>query len=62
MPADFIDIHLDILRDTTAAWQVSDGDVTVWLPKSQVDTDGMEVGDSGLVSMPEWLAVERGLA
>lgn len=35
------------------------GDV-VWLPKSQLE-DWPDVGDSGEVLMPEWLAEEKGL-
>ncbi len=33
---------------------------TVWLPKSQIE-DWPEVGDSGDVILPEWLAIEKGL-
>lgn len=32
----------------------------VWLPLSQVEVDG-DVGTVGTVTMPEWLAQERGL-
>lgn len=57
----YIDVHVDILRETDKAWLVSDGDREVWLPKSQVDTDGLEVGCSGPIFLPEWLALDKGL-
>ena len=61
LPPDFVDVHVDILRETDKAWQVTDGDVTVWLPKSHVETDGLKVCCSGKIFLPEWLAHDRGL-
>ena len=39
-------------------------DLEVWIPKSQIDDDSevTKRGDKGELIIPEWLAVERGLA
>ena len=54
---DIIDVEdLKLIRETNAAWHVTDGGVTVWLPKSlvkQIDGDTFR--------MPEWLANKEGL-
>lgn len=50
-----VELKLDIKQETDKAYLVSDGDVTVWLAKSQVNYDGDEF------SVPEWLAKEKGL-
>ena len=42
---------------TDLSWRFSDGDVEVWLPKSQCEWDEEE----GMMTMPEWLAMEKGL-
>jgi hypothetical protein len=49
------DVEIEILQETDKAVRVTDGAVTVWLPKSQV-----EIAD-GVATMPEWLAIEKGL-
>ena len=36
------------------------GDEDVWIPKSLLD-DWPEVGESGEIEIPEWLAIEEGL-
>jgi hypothetical protein len=60
--SDFIDIAVTIRHQTDAAILVSDGsirdekEVMVWLPKSQV-----EINDDQTITLPEWLALEKGL-
>lgn len=44
-------------RDTERAYAIEDDDGIVWLPKSQVDLDESD----GTFTMPEWLAIEKGL-
>jgi hypothetical protein len=52
-----VDIEGEIREPGTAlAVQFYDGERTVWLPRSQI-----EINDDGTVSMPEWLAMEKGL-
>ena len=62
---------LYVHRETERAWLVSetgdDSDATIWLPKSQVETDERNVAIDKQEStiyeftVPEWLAREKGL-
>jgi hypothetical protein len=54
--SDLVDIAGEIRAQTEKAIQFYDGDVTVWLPRSQI-----EIGDDGTVAMPMWLAKDKGL-
>jgi hypothetical protein len=54
------EITVEIIRESDRAILVSDGDVQEWLPKSQCEYEG-EVGQTVVVSMPEWLATDKGL-
>lgn len=61
MRSDVIDITVTKLAETDAAVKVCDGDeVGVWLPKSQIE---IEPAKGGLftVTLPEWLATNKGL-
>ncbi len=59
---DMITIHADILQVTDAAVLITCGGEEVWLPLSQIDFDG-ERGDMNVsISLPEWLADEKGLS
>ena len=60
MSRETTEITLEILRESARAIQVTDGDVTEWLPKSQLEYEG-EVGQTVMVTIPEWLARERNL-
>ena len=55
-----IEVTVDIVRETEKALLINDGTQEVWLPKSQITwtlrRDGMLD-----ISMPEWLAEEKGL-
>ena len=58
------EIELDLLwkAETAAAYLVTDNDVTVWLPKSQVDVEeSAELHEVCTFLVPEWLATEKGL-
>lgn len=57
---DEIDICVEFLKESDRAIKVSDGNVEEWLPKSQIEYDG-EPGDTITVTMPNWLALEKGL-
>lgn len=50
------DVAVEIKHETQAAWLVHDGDQDVWLPKSQCEDNG-----DGTFTLPEWLAIEKGL-
>lgn len=61
--SDLIDLTLRLHQITARAILVSDSgdtDDAVWLPKSQVEFDEIKPGIVE-VTLPEWLALERGL-
>ena len=59
---DMITVHADILQVTDAAVLIACGGGEIWLPLSQIYFDG-ERGDTNVsVSLPEWLADEKGLS
>lgn len=52
---DIIEIACIIKYQTEKAVLINDGDKDVWLPLSKVDVSENEV------SLPEWLALDKGL-
>jgi hypothetical protein len=54
-----VDVEIDgsIQHETDLAYLFHDGQVAVWLPKSQVKWDE----DTSTMTMPEWLAIEKEL-
>lgn len=51
-----VEVEGEVIYETALAWLLNiDGD-QVWLPKSQVEDHG-----DGTFTVPEWLALERGL-
>ena len=63
MSNEITDLTVKVYAQTEKALQVSiDEDTKVWLPRSQIEHLG-EAEESGLVdlSIPEWLALEKGL-
>lgn len=56
MPRDHELVDVDGETQTEKAVQFFDGSKTVWLPRSQI-----EINDDGTVTMPEWLAMDKGL-
>lgn len=67
--SDLTDLTLYKRAETALAILVSDDGVekhAVWLPKSQIEYAPVDSGVGGaknivLVTLPEWLAIERGL-
>ena len=58
---DPIEITVVIIRETDAALLLNDGTSKEWVPKSQISyPDGAGPGDMVEVTMPEWLAQDRG--
>lgn len=51
------DISGEIHGETERAYRFYDGKTMVWLPKSQCEWDDQ----SHVMTMPEWLALEKGL-
>ena len=52
-----IDIAGELRGETENAYRFFDGATIAWLPKSQVEWDQ----DAKTMTMPEWLALEKGL-
>jgi hypothetical protein len=64
MKSDLVDIVVQIHHRTERAILVSDDgdrDNAVWLPLSQIEVMPKESGMAE-IAMPEWLAVDKGLA
>jgi len=62
MKSDLIDIAVQLHHETEKAWRVSDtgeNDKAVWIPKSQAELE--PDGGVHLLTLPEWLANEKGL-
>ena len=56
-PNDDIDLELELIDQSDDAFQVSVGDETWWVPKSLCSYDEM----NGWLTIPEWLALEKGM-
>ena len=62
----YVEITVHFFYETDAAILVSDDDTdgsAVWLPKSKIQcpAGGVQRHDVIEVTMPEWLAIEKGL-
>lgn len=62
MARELVDIEVLIAHETERAVMIKEAEDSepIWLPKSQVEIHG-DVGDTGTITLPEWLAEERGL-
>ena len=64
MSDDKVEICCDILKETDEAFLVRQGDLEVWVPKSQFveNPDEYMEGDENVsFSIPIWLAEKKGL-
>ncbi len=63
MKSNVIDISVQVLHETSAAVLVTDSipEKGVWLPKSQIEIEMSEVEGIHTVTLPEWLALDKGL-
>lgn len=63
MPKQLTDIEVEIRAETDLAVQVFDGKTTAWLPKSQIEIERPRAGHKAptIVTLPEWLAKDKGL-
>lgn len=63
---DFVEVDVTITHETAKAFKVTtDGVDEIWLPKSQLGSQGTitrdsSEGDNGTVILPSWLAIEKG--
>ena len=61
MKSNLIDVACTFKHETKAAWLVNDGDRDIWLPKSQCEVDIAGDNTTCIVTLPEWLAIEKEL-
>jgi len=63
MKSNIIDIDVEVVHKTAMAVLVHTGDKenAVWLPLSQIDVEYSRLGGISNVTLPEWLALEKGL-
>lgn len=57
MSQETITIEATLLHETPRAYRINDGKREAWLPKAEVEYDP----DEETFTMPEWLAMDRGL-
>ena len=60
--SDLIDVAVQLHHETEKAWLVSDdGDKkrAIWIPKSQAEIEAK--GGAHILTMPEWLALDKRL-
>jgi len=61
-----VEISCSFLRATARAVLIEDGNDEVWIPRSQIidsdkDIDSLEREDEFTITIPQWLADEKGL-
>ena len=56
MKCDLIDLDVRLIHETPLAWLFYDGRKETWLPKSMCEFDR-----AGVLTLPESLALEKGL-
>ena len=59
MKSDLVDIAVELRHETKAAYLIFDGGTECWLPKSQCEYYKERTAE--IVTMPYWLAREKGL-
>lgn len=56
-----VEIECEVLLETELALKISDGDIEIWIPKSQIKDQCEENGKITSIFISEWLATEKGL-
>ena len=59
--SNLVELTLQLHHETDRAILVSDGDAKVWLAKSQCEHSPANERGIVQVTLPEWLATEKGL-
>ena len=60
MPRELFDVNCTLLAETDKAIHIDDGTKKAWLPKSQIEYEKERDG-TYTVTLPVWLATEKGL-
>ncbi len=61
MAREIIDICVTLKHDKVLAILVNDGTKDVWLPKSIIEYEKDRGKETYTVTLPHWLAIEKGL-
>ena len=63
MPKNYVELTLEIKKETDQAILVSDGSVQAWIPKSQLECDPEPSQIDGLfdICIAEWIAEDKEL-
>lgn len=61
MKSNLAEITVERRHETASAILVSDGEMQVWLPKSQIEIAESGDGRTIVVTLPQWIAEEKGL-
>lgn len=61
MKSNLVDVACILKHETKAAYLVNGGDCDIWLPKSQCEVELDKDGKTCIVTLPEWLALEKEL-
>lgn len=64
MRREILDLTMHIHHETDAAIRASDTGEdkdAVWLPKSQIEIERKGSGPTAVITLPEWLAMDKGL-
>lgn len=63
MKSDIIDIDgaIEARTDRAVLFHTGDKSEAAWLPRSQIEISDTGIGGIVTVSLPEWLALEKGL-
>lgn len=56
-----IEIAVEVITDTDAAYLITDGNVECWIPKSVVKDYSEENGQIRTIFISEWFAEKKGL-
>lgn len=59
--SDLVDVIVGLEHETPNAWLVNDGKVKVWVAKSQAELELSHGGRFYTLTLPERLAIEKGL-
>lgn len=60
--SDLVDVAVVFKRETEKAWCVNAGEkADIWLPKSQCELERGGASKADTLTLPEWLAKEKGL-
>lgn len=61
MLSDLVDVTVVVEHETDKAWLVNDGGKTkVWVPKSKGEIERNRDGRTWTLTMPQWLAEDKG--